>query len=248
MKAVLLSLCQETMIVDISHEVPRWGIREGSYILSCCHKYFPKNTVHLVVIDPGVGTSRRGIVIRSRNYTFVGPDNGVLIPAAQEDGIINIYSIENKDLFLEKVSPTFHGRDIFAPVAARIACGMSPSIVGPEINDPVIPSFSEPVVDKKERVIHCEVMFIDDFGNVATNITSDLLKSIGVDYGSKLKISYGEEEITVSLLPSFGHVEEGEILALINSCNRLELAVNKGNAAGLLKLRVGDRLSVEVIR
>lgn len=194
-----------------------------------------------------MGTERRGIVIKTKRYFFVGPDNGVLIPAALEDGIESIHSIENEDLLLKEISPTFHGRDVFAPIAARIACGISLKSIGPKLKDVVYPSFSAPKVNVKNKEIVCEAIFIDDFGNVATNVKVDLLNKLNIKYKAKLRVKFHSKVLEVELLPSFGYVDEGKLLALINSCGRLELAVNKGNAARLLGIKPGDKITIKPI-
>ena len=246
-KGVLTKICPDVKVIDITHNISKWDIREAAYVLSCCYRYFPSGTIHLVIVDPGVGTKRRGIVIKTKRYFFVGPDNGVLVPAALEDGIESIHSIENKELFLEDVSPTFHGRDIFAPVAARLARGINLESIGPRIMNIIFPSFYEPKIDMKNREVICEVIFIDEFGNVATNVKIDTLKRLNIKYGTKLKIKIQDKTLEVKLLPSFGYIDEGKPLALVNSCGRLELAINRGNAAEFLGIKPSDKIIIKVI-
>ncbi|MFX1449844.1 MAG: S-adenosyl-l-methionine hydroxide adenosyltransferase family protein, partial [Promethearchaeota archaeon] len=133
MKGVILSICPTADIVDISHQIRKFNIREAAFKLAFIAQYFTPSTIHMVVIDPGVGSSRKSLVITTDNYIFIGPDNGVLYPAAEKDGIKNIIEIKNKDLFLKPVSNTFHGRDIFAPVAAHVANQFPLEKIGPPI-------------------------------------------------------------------------------------------------------------------
>lgn len=245
MKAVILSISPNARIVDMSHCVPRWNTRVASYILGCCYKYFPQGTIHVVVVDPGVGTERRGIVVFSRRYVFVGPDNGVLIPPAKEDGIREVRVIENRNYMLEEVSYTFHGRDVFAPVAAHISRGIRASSIGRQITDYIEPGYSEPKLE--DGLIIGEVLNIDNFGNVATNVSRSLLLGLGLGYGSRFEVEMNGRVEMLRLLPSFAYTEQGRALLLINSCEKLELAVNMGSAASLFDAKVGDEVILRPI-
>ena len=244
MKGVILSLCPEAQVVDISHEVPKFDVRAGALILAQAAPWFPDGTVHVGVVDPGVGTARRAIVVVSRRFSFVGPDNGLLMLAAMRDGLRAVYAIERADLMLERVSRTFHGRDIFAPVAARIASGLDPSEVGPEIKDYVVPSFAEPRLDGP--VALGEVMYIDGFGNIITNLPEDFLAQLGASEGSELAIRLGGRELRVRLRSAYGEARPGELLALIDSWGMLEVAVSLGSAAERLGVKPGERVEVRL--
>ena len=133
MKAIILSICPNVTLIDITHEVSKYNIMEGAFILASATPYFPENTVHLAVVDPGVGSKRRPIIVRSKRHLYVGPDNGLLILAAKNDGIINVYHVVNEKYMRKEISSTFHGRDIFAPVSAYLANGVKPEEIGIEI-------------------------------------------------------------------------------------------------------------------
>ncbi len=243
MKAVIYSICPNVNIIDISHTVTNWSIIEASYILECSYKYFPKKTIFTVVIDPGVGTTRKPIVIKTKNYVFVGPDNGVLLRTALLDGIREIREIQNKKIMLENISNTFHGRDIFAPVSAYIACGLNLTEIGPEIKQAVNTPISEPIFD--DDYIEGIVYFIDDFGNIATNISiRDVEKKRKIRYGDKLFVQIRDQRYSVLFVKSFGHVRKGEILLQENSCGKIEIAVNQGTAFSLLKPKIGEKIKI----
>jgi len=247
MKGVILSINGVARIVDVSHGVPKFDIRSASYVLYCAYKYFPEGTVFVVVVDPGVGTERRSIVVKTRRYFFVGPDNGVLIPAARDDGIEKVVNVTNRKYMRREVSHTFHGRDIFAPVAAHISRGVPVDEFGEAITDYVVPSFAEPVISGRRA--EGEVIYIDGFGNAATNIRVEHVERLGLKYGDEVKVVIereGEEKYyRWRFLPSFGYAGKGRPLLLINSEGFLEIAVNLGNASRELGISIGDRVIVE---
>ena len=246
MKGVMLNICEDVLFVDISHDVSKFNILEGAFLLSTSFNYFPKDTVHLVVIDPGVGTSRKPIAILTRNYIFVGPDNGVLLPAAESDGIIEARLIENSDFFLKGgASYTFHGRDIFAPIAAYIACNKKFfSKVGRTVplEELVKPPICHPKADKGR--IEGSVFHIDSFGNIITNIPSTLLGNLNELYGKKLTVKINKKTLKLPFVQSFGYVTEGSFLALIDSYGLFEISLNKGNAAKKLNVNTGNSVTI----
>lgn len=247
MKGVILSIAPEAVIIDVTHGVPKYDVRTGAYVLKAAYKYFPPGTIHIAVVDPGVGTHRRSIAIRTRNYIFVGPDNGILALAALEDGIVEVRAIQNPRLTREQVSYTFHGRDVFAPVAAHLARGLPFDEVGPPVEDGlVVPSFARPKVE--DGYLECEVLYIDDFGNVVLNATACDVKKAGLAYGALCRVKLKSTEVEAPFLPSYGFAAEGKALLLINSEDFLELAVNKGSAAATLGLAPGDRVTVRLLK
>ncbi|MCD6564031.1 MAG: SAM-dependent chlorinase/fluorinase [Thermoproteales archaeon] len=242
MKAVVYSICPESKIVDISHSLTKWNIIEASYVLECSFHYFPKNTIFTVVIDPGVGTSRRPLIIRTKNYFFVGPDNGVLIRPATLDKILEIHEIKNKKYMLQNISYTFHGRDIFAPVSAYIACGTKLEEIGPLINDPVDTPVKSPL--EKDTYVEGIVYFIDDFGNIATNISASYIFEKGYTFGGKFLVEIKGKQYLIPFVKSFGHVQKGKLLLQENSCKKLEIAVNQGSASNILNINPGDKIKI----
>ncbi|HJH28354.1 MAG TPA: hypothetical protein C5S51_01465 [Methanosarcinaceae archaeon] len=262
LKAAILQVNETANIVDITHSIPHADIRAGAFALYSVVDYFPKGTVHVAVVDPGVGTDRRAIAIRSGGQYFVGPDNGLLISAARKVGELEAYEITNTKLFHD-VSSTFHGRDIFAPVSAHLLetnhTGFNPiSIlsnllsgtrpkgivriedVGKRINDFVDLDFE--MIEVSEGAISGEIVFIDDFGNVITNIPRDVVLD-KADFGTELFI-FGCE---IPLLQTYGLVEDGDALALIGSHGFLEISINCGNAAKIFKVKNGDKIDVKLL-
>ncbi|RLE63251.1 MAG: hypothetical protein DRN53_02510 [Thermoprotei archaeon] len=231
MKGVIYSINPEVIVVDISHNISSFDIQEGAFVLACAFKYFPKGTVHVVVVDPGVGTERRGIVVESNNYLFVGPDNGVLMLAAHIDGARRVVEITNRKYMRSKITHTFHGRDIFAPVAAYLSLGVSISEIGKEIEDYMVPKFVKPEYSRDK--VKAYVIHIDKFGNVITNVTSRIVfEELKWSYGQKLIVELpGGESMLVPFQKSYGFVKKGTPLLLIDSEDFLELAINMGSAA-----------------
>lgn len=246
MKGMILSIAPEVLIIDVSHGVPKYDVRAGSYLLKAAYKWFPRGTIHVAVVDPGVGTQRRGIAIKTNNYIFVGPDNGLLALAALEDGIIETRLIENPHLMRAQVSRTFHGRDVFAPVAAHLARNFPFERVGPPIKDGInIPPFAHSKIEA--GYLACEVLYIDDFGNVVLNATASDVERAGLTFGTLYKVELrGSGIIETPFMPTYGYVEEGKALLLINSEGYLELAVNRGNAAASFRLVTGDQVSIRL--
>lgn len=242
MKAVILKICPQANIVDISHEIEKFSIRMGAFTLASASPYFPKGAIHVAVVDPGVGTKRRALLVETTDAFFIGPDNGLLMLAAQRQGIRCVYSITNKRFMLPHVSRTFHGRDIFAPAAANLARGCNPSGFGSAINDYVIPKFVKPRLKKGE--MSGEVLQIDDFGNIITNISKQDLKKAGITESSQLTIKLGEKTADVKFCSAYGEAPTKTSLALIGSHNFLEIAVNQGNASKRFKAKIGEPVTL----
>ncbi|MBS7643674.1 S-adenosyl-l-methionine hydroxide adenosyltransferase family protein [Candidatus Bathyarchaeota archaeon] len=244
MKAVILSICPRTVIVDISHNVEKFNVRMGAFILASATPYFPPGSIHMAVVDPAVGTKRAPLLIETKNFFFVGPDNGLLILAAQADGIEQVYQIENQRYLRPAISYTFHGRDVFAPVAGYLAKGVSPQKIGSKLLSYVVPSFSKPSI--KNGKISGEINYIDSFGNVVTNIPASLLEQLRVLPGQLLQLRIKRKSFAIRFCRAYGEVQVGELLGIIGSHNFLELSINQGNAAGLFNVVVGDTVELHL--
>jgi S-adenosylmethionine hydrolase len=244
MKAVIISICPEAQIIDISHEIEKFNIRMGAFTLASAVPYFPEKTIHVAVVDPGVGTKRHPIIVETQRCSYVGPDNGILMLSAQKGGIKYVYQISNPMFMLSKVSKTFHGRDIFAPAAAHLAKGKLPSEFGPEISDYVVPEFAKARIRGNELL--GEIMHIDDFGNVISNISAEDLGEIIAKEGGFLNVKFREKILRLRFCSAYGDVHAKEPLALVGSHDFLEFSVNQGNAAKKFKVKVGD--SVRLLR
>jgi S-adenosylmethionine hydrolase len=243
MKAVIMGICPEARIVDVSHEVEKFNIQMGAFVLASAAPYFPKGTIHVAVVDPGVGTKRRPILVETSHSFYVGPDNGLLPLAAQKQGIRHVYNITNSRYTLAQVSKTFHGRDIFAPVAAHLASGSKPQDFGSEIHDYVIPKFAKPELIGKE--LRGEVLHIDDFGNIITNISAEDLGKTRIKEGSTFQLRLEDKEIiALGFRSAYGEAQVGKPLALIGSHDFLEISVNQGNASKKFRIKTGDPIIV----
>ena len=244
MKAVVSNICPQARIIDVSHLVEKFNIRMGAFVLASASCYFPKGTIHIAVVDPGVGTKRRALLVQTEHAFYVGPDNGLLILAAQRQRIQHVYSITNPKLMLPNASSTFHGRDMFAPSAANLANKISPSDFGPEINDYEVPKFIKPTFKADEFM--GEVLHIDDFGNIVTNITREDLEEIEVKPMVLVSVKLKNTLLKIKFCKTYGDVIEKTVLALIGSHNFLEIAVNQGNASKKLKAKTGDAVAVSL--
>ncbi|MBI5509246.1 MAG: SAM-dependent chlorinase/fluorinase [Deltaproteobacteria bacterium] len=233
LKAVLLAAQPELNLVDLTHAIPARSIRAAEVALRSAAFTFPIGTVHLVVVDPGVGTTRRPIAVAARGLIFVGPDNGVLGRALLEPGARAVV-LDRKALWREPLSSTFHGRDLFAPVAAELACGLALEDVGSAIADP-IPS-TLPVVERGPGRVRGEVLAADDFGNLTSNIPA-----AEVDRGWRVTVGGS----AATWCRTYGDAERGPLLCLAGSDGYLEIAIAEGSAAARLGATAGLPLVCE---
>jgi S-adenosylmethionine hydrolase len=238
MKAVILSISRGATIVDVSHEIEKFNTRMGAYVLACAAPYFPKGTIHVAVVDPGVGTARRALIAQTDRGFFVGPDNGVLGLALRSQKMKCVREITNWKLMMPRVSNTFHGRDIFAPVAAHLANGVPPSEFGPEIHDFVMPDIVSPV-SRRGGVVG-EVLHIDGFGNMVTNFSeTDLEKLRNKPF---VTVRFGKARLSLRVCRTYAEAKPHELLAIAGSHGFLEFSVNLGSASQRLKAKVGDEV------
>lgn len=242
MKAAILSISPDTAIVDVTHEIDKFNIRMGAYVLASVAPYLPEGTIHVAVVDPGVGTRRRPILIKTRRSFFVGPDNGLLILAARPQGITGIHGITNPRLMLPQVSNTFHGRDVFAPAAAHLSNGVASAEFGPEIHDVVKPDFAKVML--KEGALVGEVLHVDKFGNIITNISEKEVKHITAT--GVVGIELPNQKLKLRVCKAYGEAKSQETLALIGSHGYLEIAINQGNAAEKFKANPSDEIKLSL--
>lgn len=239
MKGVAAEIC-DARFIDITHEVEPQNVRAGAFVLQMVAPYFPAHTVHCAVIDPGVGTERRGLIVAADDQLFVGPDNGLLIPAAHRLGTPQIYEIQDQTYMRPNVSSTFHGRDIFAPVAAHLANRVPPEAIGNPIDDWVDLEFGQGQLDGDR--LTGEIIYIDRFGNLITNIAGELLRAF-VGSGETLVLLH-KEEMRVRVLPAYGFAEGPDPLVTVGSHDCVEIAINRGDAAKALGLGDGDPITL----
>ena len=245
MKGVMLSVNPGARIIDISHHVKAGSITSAAGIIRETYPYFPEGTVHITVVDPGVGGKRRAIILMAQSHLFVGPDNGIFWPIIDLHQDIKIIHITETKYFLPDVSDTFHGRDIFAPVAAHLSKGAEPFEMGPAISDPV--KLQLPAPHQKRGALYGEVVSVDHFGNLITNIHR---KEIDEFAGGDALVIKLEELFIEGIRGTYTESGKGEILSLFGSSGYLEIAVNLGRASDRIGLDEGKiiGLGVEVSR
>jgi S-adenosylmethionine hydrolase len=236
MKGVILRLNPRATIVDLTHEISPGDLRGAAFALAACCRYFPKGTVHVAVVDPGVGGARKAIAVQTADYFFVGPDNGVLSFALAREEIKSVRRLANEKLFLHPVSQTFHGRDVFAPVAAHLSLGIPFSQLGPGQKDFIRLPWPEP--KRMQDGIEGEIVYLDHFGNAITNIPN---MSLGARGGES--VFAGRKQLG-PVKSFYQAVPAGRAVALPGSSGLLEIAFNGGSAAERCGLRIGDRVSV----
>ena len=240
MKAAILSICPTVTIVDVTHEVEKFNVRTGAFLLASATPFFPEGTIHVAVVDPGVGTRRRSILMQTKRGSFVGPDNGLLVLAAEKQGVTVVREIANPQFMLPNVSSTFHGRDVFAPAAAHLANEVMPDVFGPEIRDFVKPEFAK--VARKNNKLTGEVLHVDDFGNITTNISAE--KLVLLNTRDVVNVELSNFRLKLNVRKTYAEAKSHEPLALIGSSGYLELAVNQGNAAETFNAKTGDKIKI----
>ncbi len=252
MKGVILSICPYAQIIDLTHAIQPQNVQQAAYVLLSTLDYLPQETIVVAVIDPGVGSSRKPVAIKTNRGVLVGPDNGVFSYMLKYLDIEQIVTLQTAKYQMKQVSMTFHGRDIFSPAAAHVAMGIPLEEMGPVQADLVW--LPPPPLDFVDNAIHGEIIHIDHFGNMTTSIgrlewsADDFLELVPFFDPSADKVYIRPESCSVSvagvkvepLVLTFTSVQPGELLALINSAGHLEIAINRGNAAQHLGAAIGD--------
>jgi len=240
MKATILTISPDARIVDITHLVEKYNIDMGAYILTVSSPYFPRSTIHVAVVDPGVGSKRRAILIETKKSYFVGPDNGLLALAAENEGIVKMYRITNEALMLFEISSTFHGRDIFASAAGHLSSGIDPVEFGPEIRSIMKRRYVK--IKRDRHTLTGRIIHIDDFGNIVTNLKMEDIESSGLS--RMIVVEFEDARLEARMCRVYSEAKEHEALALVGSHNLLEISVNRGNAARAFRVNVGEKISV----
>ncbi|MGH3823781.1 MAG: SAM hydrolase/SAM-dependent halogenase family protein [Pseudonocardiaceae bacterium] len=236
---VIARLAPHARVLDVTHAVPPGDVRRGSVVLADTLPWLPP-AVHVAVVDPGVGTARRAIALISGEAVLVGPDNGLLLPAAAAlGGVGAAYELADPAYRLPAVSATFHGRDVFAPAAAHLACGVRPDALGPAVDPATLVALPAPICQVDGHQIRAEVLSVDHFGNVALAAGSSELDAIGLRVGSSAMLRRPDEAQQVRIGTTFADVVPGELVLLVDSAGHLALACRDGSAAHLTGLRPG---------
>ncbi len=238
MKGVILSINPQCRIVDLTHQISPQDIMGGCMSLSASYGFFPNGTIHLAVVDPGVGSNRRPILIETEKYFFVGPDNGIFSFILSASEVKNVFELTNNSFFLPQPCSTFHGRDIFAPVAAHLSKETLPACFGHSLTDPVIIKIPEPVL-KNENMAEGAITHIDRFGNLITNFSRSFVRN------TFSRESFHVEIRGVSfskLLQNYACAEKDELFCLFGSSGFLEVSLKNGSAKKMLKAEKGDKI------
>ncbi len=241
MKGVMLGINPRATLVDITHGLSHHRLPEAAFKLATIAGYFPKGTIHLVVVDPGVGGARRPILIKTKAHYWVGPDNGLFTQILRAFPDFRVFHLTNPKYFLNPVSHTFHGRDIFAPAAAHLSRGLPMTAFGKPLSDPVLLNLPEPAV--KNNVLIGQVVYADRFGNLITNLSQALVKPRSNP--AEIIIGIGSNRLQ-GLRESYAQAKPGELLALFGSSGYLEIACNLGSAAKTVGYEEGKRMVIKI--
>lgn len=242
MKGVILSIEPDAEIIDICHAVQAFDVLDGALTISQAYSYFPSGTVHMVIVDPGVGTARRPLIVTSERHHFVAPDNGVLSLIYQKEERLSARHVTADHYYLQPISQTFHARDIFSPVAAYLAKGVDPGKFGDEITDFVKFAAPKPKA-ANENTLRGVVLKVDRFGNLITNITPQDAPMLFAEQPPAFKIVVGKREIT-EIKPAYALGAPGEVFGILGSMGYLEIAANRGAAAQILGVNRGTDVNI----
>ena len=235
LKGVILKINPDVTIVDITHNITPYDLLDGALAIGAAYSYFPPRTIHIVVVDPGVGTERRPLLVSADNHYFVAPDNGVLSTIYERDHNVVVRHANAEHYYLQPVSKTFHGRDVFAPVAAWLSKGWQTASMGEEIKD--YKKFAMPRPKEADGAVKGVVIRVDSFGNLITNFRAEDLPEAALASGS-IALQAGTQPVK-RIVETFANGNNGEVIAYVGSSGYLEIAVNKGNAARTLGIGRG---------
>jgi hypothetical protein len=243
MKSVIKGLSPDAQLIDLCHEVPAHNVMSGAYLVASAVAYLPENSIVLGVVDPGVGTSRRAIAVQAGQLTYIGPDNGLFNMAYDLTPPLKAVELSNSDFHLPRVSKTFHGRDIFSPVAGHLARGVAFEELGDEIEIESLVRLPEigPLI--KESGIECRIVHVDHFGNVVTNLSRDVMEA-----AQRRPVFARIKEHRAQFAESFAHVAKNDPVAYFNSTDFLEIGIRNGSAAEQLDLKQRNMLHIETER
>jgi len=242
MKGVMLGINSQLRIVDLTHQIPAYGVEQAAFFLKSCYQYFPDGTVHVVVVDPGVGSSRRAILASTSRHFFLAPDNGVLSYVLEEETSVEVRAIENKQYRLDSAGATFEGRDLFAPAAAWLTKGQVPGSYGRLIRDYVTLPHDPPRM--QQQTLQGRIVYIDHFGNAMTNITMadvETFRSVTKKEYSGIKIG---KVVIKGAKTHYGEGATGLPEALINSNGHLEIFIKQGRAVDRCELHIGQMVEL----
>lgn len=244
---VIKRIAPSAEIIDITHGIPPQAVLQGALVLANTLPYMPIG-VNLAVVDPGVGGHRRALALRDvEGRFFVGPDNGLLLPAADRAGIAVAHELANPAYALETISRTFHGRDLFAPAAAHLARGVAIGELGPPIDPEALVRLELPELSFGEGVVHATTLYVDSFGNIVLNLTRDDLERIGVVPGARVELDLSGERYYAVAARTFADARPGDVILYEDSYRNMSIAISSGNAAAMLHAVIGQPLSIRIV-
>jgi len=244
---VIKRIAPEAEIIDITHGIEPQAVLQGALVLANTVPYMPEG-VHLAVVDPGVGSGRRCLALRDAGgRLYIGPDNGLLVPAAEKlGGIAQAWELTNATYMLEPVSRTFHGRDVFAPAAAHLSNGVAPEELGPAVEPPSLIRLELPKPEVGEARIRATVLYIDRFGNVQLNLLRVDVERAGIVPGTRLELDLGVDRYYATAARAFADARAGDIILYEDSYENIAVAITDGNAAEMFTIRAGQELTILV--
>jgi S-adenosyl-L-methionine hydrolase (adenosine-forming) len=244
---VIKRIAPEAQIIDVTHGIPPQAVLQGALVLANTLPYMPEG-VHLAVVDPGVGSARRPLALRDgAGRLFVGPDNGLLIPAAELAGIEAAHELASPEYALASISRTFHGRDLFAPAAAHLVCGVDISLLGPPVDPDALVRLDVPVPRFGRDGVEATALYVDSFGNIALNLKREDLEPIGIVPGARVEIDFGGEPYYAVTARTFADARVGDVILYEDSYRTMSVAISNGDAAAMMRAQVGSDVRLRVL-
>jgi len=246
MKGVICNICPDADVIDLSHNIMPQDVTEAAFVLSSAYRYFPEETIFVNVVDPGVGSARSILCLKANEQLFLAPDNGLLSVISNETDREALHEVTNKEFFLENVSGTFHGRDIFAPVAAHLAAGVDLEDVGPALDHMQRLQLPRPV-RTAEGKLRGKIVYVDHFGNLITNISENMIRTAFNCPLEAIEVTAKRQKVR-GIRRSYSAVDEGELVVLIGSTGYLEIAINGDSAEKALGAEKGDSVNLSSLK
>jgi S-adenosylmethionine hydrolase len=244
---VIKRIAPETQIIDITHGIEPQAVLQGALVLANTLPYMPEG-IHLAVVDPGVGSTRRALALRDGSgRLYVGPDNGLLVPAAEKlGGVVGAWELTNAAYMLEPISRTFHGRDVFAPVAAHLAGGVAPEELGPQVEPASLTRLELPEPEIGVAMVRATVLYVDRYGNVQLNLARGDIEQAGVVPGRQVELDLGFERYYATAARAFADARAGDIILYEDAYENIAVAITDGNAAEMFSIRPGQALTIRL--
>ena len=244
---VIARIAPDVRVIDVTHGIPATAVLQGAHVLASTLPYMPVG-VHLAVVDPGVGGVRRPVALSdAEGRVFVGPDNGLLLPAAERAGVADVRELANPDYALDTISRTFHGRDLFAPAAAHLANGVPLSDLGPPLDQDALVRLDLPQPQFSAERIDAMMLYVDSFGNIALNLTREDVEQAGVVPGSRVELELAGERYFAVTARTFADARTGDVILYEDSYRNMSVAINRGNAAAMLHARPGQAIGIRIL-